>query len=175
MVNFIGTAEEKAFKSKIHCHKASGLMLGIILFLPCFLLIIGVSHSNQSQEELGNYQYRLLMSKEDKVCTHMLALYNADLHRESKVNYPSHPEFTAIKWQDGKYILNNTERGVKFTIGGKFAKFDINNDGKEEVVFKKEVPYRNLSGDELFVFADTTLDFTCWVEFTVHGLGNLKE
>jgi hypothetical protein len=150
------------------------LFVALALLQANILLADSLQQDEQLKREPSQYEYKLLMSKDDRVCTSMLTLYNGDLQKYGKIHYYSHPEFTRIQWKYGKYILHNTESGMKFSVGGEFAKFDINNDGKDELVFKKEVPYRNLFGDELFVFDDTTLDFINGIEYTVHEVRNFK-
>jgi hypothetical protein len=150
------------------------------LFVALALLQANILHADSLQQdeqlkrETSQYEYKILMSKDARVCTYMLTLYNNDLQKYGKIHYSIHPEFTAIPWKHGKYTLHNTESGMKFSIGGEFAKFDINNDGKEELIFKKEVPYRNLYGEELFVFDDITLDFSNNIEFTANEVRRFK-
>jgi len=150
------------------------LFVALALLQANILLADSLQQDEQRKREPSQYEYKLLMSKDDQACTYMLTLYNDDLQKYGKIYYSGHPEFTRIQWKYGGYILRNTESGMEFSIGGQFAKFDVNNDGKDELVFKKEVSYRNLFGDEIFVFDDTTLDFTHGLEFTVHEMRNFK-
>jgi hypothetical protein len=150
------------------------LFVALALLQANILFADSLQQDEQRKREPSQYEYKLLMSKDDQACTYMLTLHNDDLQKYGKIYYSGHPEFTRIQWKYGGYILRNTESGMEFSIGGQFAKFDINNDGKDELVFKKEVSYRNLSGDELFVFDDTTLDFTHGLGFTVHEMRNFK-
>lgn len=125
------------------------------------LLLLAISAAGWADE------YVLVMSKEDNVCQPMLKIYNEDLRKYGEVRYDEHEEFKAIRWKGGTYIINNTERGKIYAQQGKYAKFDINNDGKNEMVFKDKTSLRNVEGDEIFVFADTNIDFSKGIEFSV--------
>lgn len=95
--------------------------------------------------EFCTYHFTLLMSKDDKVCQHMDGVYNWSFTRmfdyrgfTSKQamgiesTYPTSEEFEAVPWQ---YPKISTDDGKVFH-SLPVAVFDINNDGKKEIVIK---------------------------------------
>jgi hypothetical protein len=112
-------------------------------------------------------EYVLVMSKDNNVCKNMLNLFNRDLQKYKEVKYESYPEFDAIKWQIGGFAFKNNGDGIKDGKGNKFAKIDINNDGKNETVLNYDICYRGVCGNGLFVFSDSAIDFSKSIEYTV--------
>jgi hypothetical protein len=80
----------------------------------------------------GVHQYKLIMSKEDKVCRYMLGVLNHHV-AEGKTRYNELEDsmFAAIQWT--RYGISNDN---KFNYDAQYAKFDINNDGHEELVVR---------------------------------------
>ena len=80
-------------------------------------------------------EYVLVMSKEDNVCQHMLGLYNEDLRKYGKIQYDEHEAFTVIKWEEKKYYTTYPDGKKHYIDDGSvlMSRFDINNDGKEEI------------------------------------------
>jgi hypothetical protein len=73
--------------------------------------------------------YLLTMSKDDQVCQHMFKLlFFENMAQTGKLELEKHEEFNIIKWVKQKY---NIEQFGDWHYG---AEFDINNDGKDEVV-----------------------------------------
>ena len=99
------------------------------VFVAGLFLITGVMSSTALADE-----YVLVMSKNDKLCQHMLWLYNKDLMEYGEIQYDKHEEFTKIKWEEGAYFYYYNER--KQTGKWNISRFDINADGKEEIVVK---------------------------------------
>lgn len=95
-------------------------------------------------------EYVLVMSKEDNVCQHMLKLYNEDLRKYGEVKYDEHKEFQAIKWEKKRYF--QMLEGEKDYLGALISRFDINNNGKEEIVVIGETYLRSISFDTLYFF-----------------------
>ncbi len=103
-------------------------------------------------------EYVLVMSKDSNVCLHMLRIFNADLKKAGFIEFDRHDEFTAIKWE--------TKRRYSITKGGErdyddpatrenvlMSVFDINNDGRKEVVLKfYQRGLRGIPSDHVFVF-----------------------
>ena len=85
--------------------------------------------------------YALVMSKDTKLCNAMLNLYNKDMNDYGELRYGQHKVFTKIKWQPVG------------TSSAEQARFDINNDGNNELVVK--YTWGNLRGapdDSLYFF-----------------------
>lgn len=119
-------------------------------------------------------EYVLIMSKEDNVCQHMLKLYNEDLRKYGEVRYDEHEEFTAIKWESIKYY--QVEEGKKYypqypmvANGGiaRISKFDINNEGKEEIVIKKQHMLSGIPYESVYYFKSEDADYFKDDEFDV--------
>ena len=111
------------------------------------------------------YRYRLESGKQVRVCQHMARIYASQFanpweftlerppgpsypplpRATGKITsgqlvgvllsrYPASPEFEAINWQVGRYLANAPElKGPQPIL---LARFDIDNDGKDDVVAK---------------------------------------
>ncbi len=106
-------------------------------------------------------EYVLVMSKEDNVCQHMHKLYNEDLRKYGEIKYDEHEEFKAIKWEEKKYywhgVIDNIEKRGTVLL----SKFDINNDGKDEIIIKDEHEgVRGIDSDRLYIFREKDYDFS---------------
>jgi hypothetical protein len=108
-------------------------------------------------------EYTLVMSKDDNMCQQMEKIYNGDLRKYGKLKYNQHEEFKAIKWEEKKYyrILEGKRdyplRPYDTSTTVALSRFDINNDGKEEVVIKKESMLYGILTEDLFYFKDEDL------------------
>ena len=71
--------------------------------------------------------YLLTMSKDDNVCQHMYKVFNGDMHSKGKLVFEDHKEFNWLKWDKKLDFIEPFGNYV-----GDY--FDINNDGKKEVV-----------------------------------------
>jgi hypothetical protein len=104
-------------------------------------------------------EYVLVMSKDDDVCLHMSQIFNNDLKKHDEIQFGKHPEFTAIKWQQ-KRRYRIDEKGAKKYGGSSgsyggvlMSTFDINNDGKEEIVlWSRDRGLRSTPSDQIYVF-----------------------
>jgi len=135
-----------------------------------WVLVIQVVHT----EESAIYRYRLIESIDNRLCQHMTAVYNKYFSRpfdgrvlskakqESAIPtysvHPRSPEFDTIKWQLKTYPLTGPN-GDKTTWTTLVAKFDIDNDGIEDVVAKSSF-FRDAPDDqeELRVFSSLEFD-----------------
>ena len=103
-------------------------------------------------------EYVLVMSKDDNVCQHMHRLYNDDLKKYGEIKYDQHAEFNAIEWEDKKFyrIVGDKKEYPKEPIESKttvqISYYDINNDGKKEIVIKDEGSYKGIPSDNLHFF-----------------------
>lgn len=86
--------------------------------------------------------YLLVMSKDDKLCQNINSMFNNDLFKHKEVRLEDHKEFNAVVWDKEFEFFDypNDERITKprcdnkQSFGCKNAIFDINNDGKDELV-----------------------------------------
>ncbi len=86
--------------------------------------------------------YILMMSKDANLCNEMLALYNEDMNAYRRIRYDLHELFTIIKWQEDKEL--------ELT----HALFDINNDGKNELVINSRGRLHGIDIDNLYIFPE---------------------
>lgn len=119
-----------------------------ILVTIVFVLLTSISFADE---------YVMVMSKDDNVCKHMLKLYNDDFKKNDVIKYNQHEEFNSIKWEKRRvYSINKKgEKDYDYPIKETMllSSFDINNDGKDEIVIKSYE--RGLSGipsDQIYIF-----------------------
>lgn len=116
-------------------------------------------------------RYELVMNKEKDtggdVCTHMLGLYNADLREARQIQYSKHPEFLALSWKP----MNNLAGALK-DMQDQFwlSRFDIDNDGKNDLVVKSQWSLHGTLGDELDIYSDSEDSPPIRNEFDVENL-----
>jgi hypothetical protein len=126
-------------------------MKRILLLISIFIFLSSISFADE---------YVLVMSKDDNVCQHMLKLYNDDLKKYGEIKYSQHKEFNTIKWEKRNYLLSMFSGKMKGDQPILISKFDINNDGKPEIIVKDE--HRTLKGidsDAFYVFREGDLNY----------------
>jgi hypothetical protein len=124
-----------------------------LLSLPLSLLLAAPASSLQQTEPkefAQGVEYKLLMSRDDKVCTHMLALFNSDLKQFGYEKYGEHEEFKSIGWRKEKYVRMEGERRIEGTA--EVANIDINNDGTKDLVFRRTTSMRGYDRHVLHIF-----------------------
>ena len=139
------------------------------------LMTLGLTSSTAIYAgEPTSYRYRLVESKDDQLCRRMTTVYNehfshpfeartlSKLQKESSIpihsRYPSSVEFDSIKWDLKTYPLTRPD-GRKETWSALIARFDVDNDGMEDVVAKASF-FRGDPDDseELYVFSGQDFD-----------------
>src|SRR3989338_2651898 len=106
-------------------------------------------HDNIEPTAPGSHTYQLAMSKDDKLCRHMLKLFNNDLAKYGYEQYDEHEEFNKIPWQDAQFSHESDGRTRYTPVKG--ALFDINNDGVKDFVVKWEASLSGILLDALYV------------------------
>ncbi len=90
--------------------------------------------------------YLLVMSKDDNLCQNITSMFNKDLFEYKEVRLEDHKEFNAVVW-DKEFEFFDYPNDKRITeprcnnsqsFGCKNAIFDINNDGKDELVAYKD-------------------------------------
>jgi hypothetical protein len=121
-----------------------------VIRLALLSLLIAISTSSESALAA---EYKLVMSQDDKVCKHMLNVFNKDLAKYGRAGkYDAHEEFLAIAWKD----QSNNYANDLYSLGDvRSAQFDINNDGKDEFVINV---YGGVGGSYLYVFRDPSIE-----------------
>ncbi|MBU1052981.1 MAG: hypothetical protein KKC46_04025 [Proteobacteria bacterium] len=103
-------------------------------------------------------EYVSIMCKDDTLCSHMRKLYNDDLKKYGEIKYDQHEEFNNIKWEKKRAYLINDKGEDEYNYSSLretmlLSKFDINNDGKIEIVIKSyEFGLRGIPSDQIFIF-----------------------
>ncbi len=120
------------------------LMINVLAFV---LVLVTVEASWAE----GSPQYKVVMSKNDRVCGHVREVLNKGLQQYG-VEYHTgkfmNAIFSAISWKP-----IGMEEG--FDYGGDMARFDINNDGQVDVVVRLETSGgKDINFMKLFVFDD---------------------
>ena len=108
-----------------------------------------------AQTEIGQVEapvgkYKIVMSKDDKLCNYMREVLDGDL-KVDKQGVPhqsySHSVFSAIQWKKhGRYDSDNT-----YDYGGWYTKIDIDNDNQVETVIRRNVAVSRSNYDNIFV------------------------
>lgn len=118
------------------CHSSE--LVFVLIFALTLVEALGAPAGALQQMEPEEFaqgvEYKLLMSRDDKVCTHMLALFNSDIKQYGHEKYDAHEEFRSIGWRKEKYVRMEGERNVGGTV--EVANIDINNDGPKDVVLR---------------------------------------
>jgi hypothetical protein len=130
---------------KVHIYKY------FIYIIACLSLLLSVTSRAD--------EYVLVMSKDDNVCQHMLGIYNDDLKKYGHIKYELHEEFSSIDWGKIKYFrrVDNGKEYPKYPTVlddgyAEISKFDIDNDGEDEVVIKKEGSLSGIETQSIFYF-----------------------
>lgn len=97
--------------------------------------------------------YALLMSKDDKLCNHMMNLFNQDLEQyggRGDEHQDEHEEFKRVPWQPARFSSVIHERTEYRDIEG--ALFDFNNDGIKDFVVRWQASVSGARADSLHIF-----------------------
>ncbi|NOS80098.1 MAG: hypothetical protein HOP32_00775 [Nitrospira sp.] len=128
-----------------------GLVFMIVLFsLAVLIPLHGHAEQMEPSEFSQGVEYTLLMSREDKVCKHMLTLFNQDLAKFGTEKYNEHEEFRSIGWK--KETITRMEGDREVTDFVETAHFDIDNDEKIDLVFRLTGPMGGYDRDTLYIF-----------------------
>ncbi len=88
--------------------------------------------------------YKVVMSKDEKVCNAMLAVYNEDMKAGGSIRYDEHEMFN-IGWQTDARVPDVMD-----------AVFDINNDGKQELVLRTTQGFHGIHTDTFYIFPESS-------------------
>ncbi|HXZ92884.1 MAG TPA: VCBS repeat-containing protein [Burkholderiales bacterium] len=171
------------------------LHFGWVLHALFLVISVGTAFAEDYRADLNKYQYKLEIGKGAKVCEHMARLYNtrfkqpwaftlsnppgpsfarlpgvatrADSYERLGIllsRYPRSGEFDAIDWREGEYLWD--ARRPQSMRPALVAVFDINNDGRPDLVVKASFMnsfYPAGGGaaggnDQLFILPDRKID-----------------
>lgn len=96
----------------------------------------------------GKDAYKLILSKDKEVCTSMLAMFNEDMRKYKVISPDKHKEF--VRWE----LLNVP--GSSPCRQYWQSKFDINNDGADEIVIKVSSCLGGALTDLPYIFPSTS-------------------
>lgn len=109
-----------------------------------FLLVAATAVSGLAE------QYEVLLSKDEPLCTTVLEEINRNIGEYREIRYAEHQKTPAVYWRpmfELPSLLEDTNC-EKFL----WAKADINNDGKLDLVVKYSSCFRELLTDDLYFF-----------------------
>lgn len=109
-----------------------GVSSNSVIFL---ILIFFFSDTSFALDAVKNQQYKLLMSKDKKMCAHMLGIFNQDLKKYGQngdYHQRGSEEFQSIQWVP----IEGQEKREFGEPAFKSALIDLNNDGIEDNVVK---------------------------------------
>ena len=122
------TALSNNIKAKAVGRNSYLLTVFIIFFCFC-------SDISFALDAVKSQQYKLLMSKDKKMCPHMLEIFNQDLKKYGQngdYHQRESEEFQSIPW----IPIEGQEKKEYGEPASKFALIDLNNDGIEDYVVK---------------------------------------
>lgn len=100
----------------------------------------------------GKEAYTLAMSKDKELCETMLELFNSDTKKYREIRYQEHESFSKVPWEK---IGVPSRLAPSCQILQK-AMFDINNDGRDELVIKLSACIHGQLVDSLYLFPLTS-------------------
>lgn len=158
-----------------HCRRSEL----VFVLLPALTLVValgapaGALQQMEPKEFAQGVEYKLLMSRDDKVCTHMLALFNSDLKQYGYEKYDAHEEFRSIGWKKESIVRMEGDRQVMDTVEA--AHFDINNDGTKDVVFRRTDFYGGYERHILYIFPSIATSDKKWTLMEIaHSPGRIS-
>ncbi len=110
--------------------KRHNLVLGLLVLGVCMVL-----HETGTSWAKENSQYKVVMSKNDRLCTHVREVLNEDLAQYGSRYDPrkfAASIFSSIAWTP----IKGLDEG--FDYGGAVARVDVNNDGTTDVLVRQE-------------------------------------
>jgi uncharacterized protein YecT (DUF1311 family) len=99
--------------------------------------------------------YKLVMSKDDVMCSHMRQIMEDDLHLFGRTYdsndrfVSSHKEFNAVPWKAARASSENSGQVHYRDVEG--ALFDLNNDGRQDYVVRYKAGLSGMNADGLYV------------------------
>jgi hypothetical protein len=136
------------------------VLLCVLFGLGILRPLVGWAEQNTPNEFAQGVEYSLLMSKDDKVCKHMLALFNQDLSQFGTEKYNEHDEFRSIGWK--KEAITRMEGDREVTDFVEAAHVDIDNDGMRDLVFRQTQPFGGYDRQTLNIFPNLVPNEKRW-------------
>lgn len=109
--------------------------------------------------------YEILLNKDEKLCREIFQSVNEDLKKYGEVRYDQHELFKTIEWEPLAEAL-----GAKFKDEGcsvmRLARFDLNNDGRQDIVVKLSGCFRSRYTDSIYFLDGENSAFQTYREFS---------
>ena len=93
--------------------------------------------------------YEMFLNKDDKLCREAFQLVNEDLKQHGEVQYDRHEMFKTIEWQPLAQTLGSKFKDEPCSVS-QLAKFDINNDGRQDMVVKLTGCFHSRPTDSIY-------------------------
>lgn len=111
------------------------------------------SYQNRIERLIAEHKqldgYTLLMSRDDRLCHHMLQLFTNDLQKYGRGSN-DHDEFKAVPWVSSRISYEDHGATRFWNVEG--ALFDFNNDGKLDFVVRNHGMLSSMPADSISVF-----------------------
>ena len=115
-----------------------------------FLLLMG-SVAWADQYTSDPYTFEMVMSKDEALCPAVMAQLNRDLDQFKEIRYASHKALPAVKWKRMNELNSNFNEDKPFSKW-QWAKFDINNDHRIDLVVRQSSNDEAGPNDVYFIF-----------------------
>jgi hypothetical protein len=127
----------------------------------------------EPREFAQGVEYTSLMGRDNKVCKHMLAMFNRDLAEFGVEKYDEHEEFRSIGWK--KTAITRMEGDREVTDSMEAAHVDINNDGTKDLVFRWTGFMGGYEVQTLYIFQDSAPNEKLWTLMEIaHSPGRIS-
>ena len=126
-----------------------------IIFLPNNVLAVG---------------FKLNSGENFDLCMDMLSKVRSTLYED--FHYSRFSNINVVDWMIGYYKTRYLSQKSDSVIKVQYAHFDINNDGKNELLVRDITSLRGKYGDYLYVFKDKEYDFSLTPFITLEKLNS---
>jgi hypothetical protein len=99
--------------------------------------------------------YRLVKGTENPVCSQ--AMKELKLRRDS--TYPPQARDIGDEWQWETVSYHWKSSTMDQDVSGSISRYDIDNDGNDEIIFRVNGMMRSISNEQLYVFKNGSIDF----------------
>jgi hypothetical protein len=123
------------------------MQLGLAMIV--LLLLSSVAWADQYTSD--PYTFEMVMSKDEVLCPAVMAQLNRDLDQFKEIRYASHKALPAVKWKRMNELNSNFNEDKPFSKW-QWAKFDINNDHRIDLVVRQSSNDEAGPNDVYFIF-----------------------
>ena len=127
-----------------------------VLVLISPLIVVGIAAAGT---------YEMLLNKDEKLCRETFQLANEDLKKHGEVRYDRHELFKTIEWEPLAETLGSKFNDEACAVY-RLARFDINNDGRQDIVVKLSGCFRSRYTDSIYFLDGENRAFPSYREFS---------